>query len=949
MNELSDNVVDYKDTLNLPKTPFPMRANLPNREPNILKKWYDTNLYQQIRARQKGQEKYVMNDGPPYANGDIHIGHAVNKILKDIVVKAQTLNGKDAPFIPGWDCHGLPIELNVEKKKGKPHVDMTPEAFRQACREYAASQVDLQRESFKRLGVIADWDNPYLTMDYSYQADIMRGFGAIYANGHVQQGVKPVHWCTVCGSALAEAEVEYQDKTSPAIDVGFKVVNLKEFADKTQCQLDGLSEIAFVIWTTTPWTLPANQAVALNPELPYVIVKVSLHNTPFQALVVNESLLETCMARFGLEEFTVLGRFQGAEAEHLQLQHPFYDRQVPVVIGGHVTVDAGTGAVHTAPAHGMDDYHLGLRYKLPLKAPVDDHGKFYDDCELVAGQHVFKANDAIIQILQDRKALVFSESINHSYPHCWRHKKPLIFRATQQWFISMDEAHLREKTLSEIKKVKWVPDWGESRINLMVEGRPDWCISRQRTWGVPLPLVLRQTDKMPHPNTNDIIEHAAKLVESKGVDAWFNLSLDDLPFDTTGYIKSTDTLDVWFDSGVSHLAVMKRRKDLQSPADVFLEGSDQHRGWFQSSILTAVAIDNKAPFKAVLTHGFTVDQQGRKMSKSLGNVVAPDKVIKQLGADVLRLWVAATDYKGELHVSDEILKRTSDAYRRIRNTARFLLGNISDFDPSQAVPFDDMVALDQWIVSRASVIQAEIIQAFNDFQFHSIYQKLHNFCVLELGSFYLDVIKDRQYTVKTDCVARRSAQTAMYHVMQALVRWMAPILSFTAEEIYELIPNKQEDSVFFTTWYEGLQSLPEDAPLSHDNWEVIIKVRECVNKAIEVKRQEGVLGSALEAEVTLFASDATLSILKKLGDELRFVLITSEATVDDSALRSNTATRCTELDDLWCDIKASQHEKCVRCWHRREDVNQSREYPKICGRCIENIAQGQQGERRLYA
>jgi len=928
-----------------------MRANLPNREPNILKKWNDMNLYQQIRELRKDADKYIMNDGPPYANGDIHIGHAVNKILKDIVVKSQTLNGKNTAFIPGWDCHGLPIELNVEKKKGKPHVNLTPKAFRQACREYASKQVDTQRESFKRLGVLADWDNPYLTMDYQYQADIMRAFGLIYQNGHIQQGVKPVHWCTYCGSALAEAEVEYQDKTSPAIDVAFEVAELSELSQKIDYDMmsRGINKLAVVIWTTTPWTLPANQAVALHSDLDYVVVKGKFANSPYQAVIVSEALLESCMARFGCEDYAVMHKFKGGLAENLALQHPFNERQVPIVVGAHVTVDAGTGAVHTAPAHGMDDYHLGLRYDLKLEAPVDDHGKFYPDVEFVGGEHVFKANPLIVELLKNKQALMHHEALSHSYPHCWRHKQPLIFRATQQWFISMDDAKLREMAVEQIKQVNWVPEWGESRINLMIQGRPDWCISRQRTWGVPLPVLLHKETKAPHPQTVEIVEHVAKQVDELGIDAWHDLNVEDMPFEhCEQYFKSMDTLDVWFDSGVSHFAVMKRRGDLAFPADLFLEGSDQHRGWFQSSLLTSVGIENVAPYKAVLTHGFAVDQNGHKMSKSLGNVVAPDKVIKSLGADILRLWVAATDYKGELHVSDEILKRTSDAYRRIRNTAKFLLGNLSDFSKTDSISFDNMLALDQWIVSRAFELQQEVIEGYNTFQFHSIYQKIHNFCALELGSFYLDVIKDRQYTLRTNSLARRSAQTAMFHVIQAMTAWMAPILSFTAEEIYSQLSDVSAESIFLTTWYDGLSLLPKDAILGNEQWTQIIAIRNEVNKAIERKRSDGLLGSALEAEVIIFADDNILSLLNKVEDELRFIFITSSAKVLPLSQKS-TSAEAAETEDLWIDISTSTFEKCIRCWHRREDVNQSTEYPGICGRCVENVADNQQGEKRQYA
>lgn len=939
--------VDYKETLNLPNTAFPMRANLPQNEPKLLVKWQEMNLYQKIRDSKKGKPKYVLNDGPPYANGDIHIGHAVNKILKDMVVKSQTFNDKDAPFIPGWDCHGLPIELNVEKTKGKPHIDMTPEAFRSACREYANTQIELQRNSFKRLGVIGDWDNPYRTMDFDYEAGVMRAFSKIYANGHVQQGVKPVHWCVSCGSALAEAEVEYQDKTSPAIDVCFRVKEEADFLRKIECT-EKVTDIAVVIWTTTPWTLPANQAVALNPDLEYVLVKGDFPAVPFKAIVVIESLLESCMSRYGCENYQILHRFQGCKAEHALLEHPFYDRVVPLVIGEHVTVEAGTGCVHTAPAHGMDDYHLGIRYGLPLEGPVDDNGVFYKNIPLVGGQHVFKANEVVIQVLNAKKRLLQEAKIEHSYPHCWRHKSPLIYRTTQQWFISMDEKHLRRRALEEIKKVNWVPDWGQNRITSMIEGRPDWCISRQRTWGVPLPLIFHRETKKPHPQTLEIIEYAAQAVEKHGLEGWHQLDLKTLPFPACDqYEKSTDTLEVWFESGVSHLCVMKAREELHFPAQLFLEGSDQHRGWFQSSLLTSVAMEDKAPFEAVLTHGFTVDQLGRKMSKSLGNVIAPDKVIQSLGADILRLWVAATDYKGELHVSDEILKRMSDSYRRIRNTARFLLANVHGLEVTDHVPFQKMLALDQWIVDRAYHLQKEIVLAYDRFQFHSIYQKIHNFCVLDLGNFYLDVIKDRQYTLRTNSLARRSAQTAMHHVIHALTRWMAPILSFTAEEIWTYLPNTQAESVFLTTWYEGLSALPKEAPFNNAFWQDLIKVRDEVNKAIEKERAQGHLGSGLEAEIVLYADEQWQKTLHQLKDELRFVLITSKAEV--KPLREDDLATETELEGLRIAVQSSTAKKCVRCWHRRPDVDQNPDFPGICVRCVENVDPKLKGEQRLYA
>jgi isoleucyl-tRNA synthetase len=714
-------VSDYKHTLNLPKTKFPMRGNLAQREPEMLKQWEEKQLYQQIRKASAGRPKFILHDGPPYANGDIHIGHAVNKILKDIIVKSRTLDGFDAPYVPGWDCHGLPIELQVEKKVGKPGKKVTTGQFRKACRVYAAKQVDGQRRDFKRLGVLGDWDNPYLTMDHQFEADIVRSLGRIVENNHVQKGYKPVHWCTDCGSALAEAEVEYQDKASFAIDVRFPVLDEPALMARCHHVPDGLGEgpIHMVIWTTTPWTLPANQAVALNPSLEYAVVQC---DGPLgkERMVIADAMLKDVMDRYGIERYHVIGYAKGEAFEGLKLQHPFYDREVPVILGEHVTLEAGTGAVHTAPGHGLDDYVVGVRYNLPVDNPVGGDGCFVAGTKLFAGEHVFSANQKVIEVLKSRGVLVHEERLNHSYPHCWRHKTPIIFRATPQWFISMDLNGLRQSALREIEQVKWMPDWGKARIQGMVENRPDWCISRQRTWGVPITLFVHKETGDLHPQTPKLIEAVAQRVEEQGFEAWFNLDSAELLGNEAGnYDKVTDSLDVWFDSGVTHQCVLEAREGLRFPADLYLEGSDQHRGWFQSSLMTCVAMNDCAPYRQVLTHGFTVDDKGEKMSKSKGNVVAPQKVLKTLGADIIRLWVAATDYRNEMSVSDEILKRTADAYRRIRNTTRFLLSNLNGFDPAKnRVEPAQMIELDRWVVDRALQLQEEIVTAYRDYQFH---------------------------------------------------------------------------------------------------------------------------------------------------------------------------------------------------------------------------------------
>ncbi|MEZ5503946.1 MAG: isoleucine--tRNA ligase [Halioglobus sp.] len=932
---------DYKDTLNLPVTAFPMKASLAQREPQRLQQWQAMGLYEKIRQACAGRPKFILHDGPPYANGELHVGHAVNKILKDIIVKSRTLDGYDAPYVPGWDCHGLPIELNVEKKVGKPGDKVTPTEFRNKCREYAARQIEAQRRDFVRMGVIGDWANPYLTMDFKFEADIVRALSRVVENGHLHKGCKPVHWCMDCGSALAEAEVEYQDKRSQAIDVAFTAIDPAAFNAALGTTYAG--EIAVPIWTTTPWTLPANMAVSLHPELDYVLIEGS-----GRALVVAEELAQSCAARFGLEAPTVLGRCKGAALENLLLRHCFLDRAVPVILGDHVTVEAGTGAVHTAPAHGQEDFEVGQKYDLAVYNPVGGNGVFLPDTEYFAGQHVLKANADIIALLRERGVLLHHEEFEHSYPHCWRHKTPIIFRATPQWFVSMHQQGLLDKALAAVGTVQWMPDWGRARIDGMLAKRPDWCISRQRTWGVPIALFIHRETGALHPRTTELMEQVALRMERTGVDAWFDLDASELLGEEAGdYEKVTDTLDVWFDSGVTHACVLRQRRELQFPADLYLEGSDQHRGWFQSSLLTGIAIEGMAPYKAVLTHGFTVDGDGRKMSKSLGNILPARKAMDEQGADILRLWVAATDYRGELAVSDEIFKRTADSYRRIRNTARFLLSNLNGFDPaSDAVKFSDMLSLDRWAVDRALQLHGEMVAAYRGYQFHQIYQKLHNFCANDLGGFYLDVIKDRQYTTQADSLARRSAQTAMFHIGEALVRWIAPILSFTAEEIWENLPGERSLSVLLEQWYVGLQALAPEENMGRAFWEKVMTVRAAVNKAMEAQRSAGALRGSLDAAVTLYCAPDLLATLRTLGEELRFVLITSDATLAplDAAVTDAVAT---EMPELRVQIAQAGQEKCERCWHRRADVGQHAAHPTLCGRCIENI-EGE-GERREFA
>jgi len=950
---------NYKDTLNLPKTGFPMKANLANREPNYLKNWEKIDLYGKMRAQGADKPKFILHDGPPYANGDIHIGHAVNKILKDMILKSRAQMGFDTPYVPGWDCHGLPIELNVEKKWGKPGRKLDAKAFRHKAREYAGRQVDGQKKDFKRLGILGDWENPYLTMNFQFEADIIRSLGKIVENGHLHKGEKPVHWCSDCGSALAEAEVEYEDKTSPAIDVRFNVVDEADFLNRCNIDSEGSGTISMVIWTTTPWTLPANQAVALHPDFDYVLVQVGDDQssersssigsgTVGERLLLAEALYEDVIQRGELAEPTILGRCNGAVLEGVQLNHPFYDRQVPVILGDHVTLEAGTGAVHTAPGHGQEDYVVGMQYDLPVDNPVGPNGCFLDSTELFAGEHVFKANDHVLEVLAERGALLCMEKIRHSYPHCWRHKTPIIFRATPQWFISMDQAALRSSAMNAIKGVRWMPDWGQARIEGMVENRPDWCISRQRTWGVPIALFIDKETGELHPDTVRLIEDVAQRVEKEGIDGWFGLEPTELLGDEADqYIKVMDTLDVWFDSGVTHHAVLDRREELFRPADLYLEGSDQHRGWFQSSLLTSVAMHDEAPYKEVLTHGFTVDKDGKKMSKSLGNVVAPQKVIQELGADIIRLWVSSTDYRGEMTVSDEILRRMADAYRRIRNTVRFLLSNLNGFEPAtDALKPEEMLSLDRWAVDHAARLQQEIIEAYEAYNFHLVFQKIHNFCSVEMGGFYLDIIKDRQYTTQTESQARRSTQTAMYHIVEAMVRWLAPITSFTADEIWSFLPGERSESVFLEAFYDGLFEMDGDDQFGVEAWDQIVAVRTEVAKPLEALRNSKTIGSGLDAEVDLYCDETLYTLLAKLEDELRFVLITSYARIHP-LIDAPADAESTELDSLKVKVSASEHGKCDRCWHHREDVGSHSEHPELCGRCVENVAGS--GEQRLYA
>jgi len=922
-------MADYKDTLNLPETAFPMRGNLPQREPEMLAFWEKADIYGKQRAAFADAPKFILHDGPPYANGAIHVGHALNKILKDIITKSRHLLGFNSPYIPGWDCHGLPIEQKVEQQIGKPGAKVSAAEFRAACRAYAASQIELQKADFIRLGVFGDWAHPYLTMQPQTEAGIVRALRDIVARGHVVRGYKPVNWCLDCRSSLAEAEVEYEDKTSESIDVRFAVREPAELARRMGSDVVPPA-VDIIIWTTTPWTLPANLAVSVHPEHDYALIEGE-----GRWFVIAQEMMESVRERWGISApWTVHGTVKGAALDRLVLTHPFIARDSLLINGDHVTLDAGTGCVHTAPAHGVEDFEICRQYGIEVVNPVLPDGSFSSDTPYFAGENVFKANPKVVELLREQGRLVHHEAIRHSYPHCWRHHSPTIYRATAQWFISMDKAGLRQTALDGLQHVRFTPEWGRSRLTNMIADRPDWGITRQRYWGVPLCFVQHKETGELHPDILNIMDKAAAVIEKDGIEAWFTLALEELipTTDLAHYEKLNDVLDVWFDSGTTHYAVLRQRDDIGYPADLYLEGSDQHRGWFHSSLLTGCAIDGHPPYKGLLTHGFTVDESGRKMSKSLGNVVEPQKVINNLGADILRLWVSSADYSAEVSLSDNILKQRADAYRRIRNTCRFLLANLHDFDPAKhAVPTDELLALDRYAIARADALQKTIIAAYENYEFHLIYQQLFNFCAVEMGGFYLDIIKDRQYTIATDNRARRSAQTAIWHILEAMVRWLAPILSFTAEEIWQHMPGKREESVFLSRFYDGLVSY--DSAFDAAYWADLIRVREDVNVALENARKDGIIGGSLEAALHITAPEATYQNLARLGDELRFLFITSAVSLEKG-------------DALAVTVQKADGDKCERCWHILPTVNHDPAYPGLCPRCVENVAHG--GETRQY-
>ncbi len=925
-------MTDYRTTVNLLDTPFPMRGDLAKREPAWLKSWYEQKRYQKLREKAKGRPKFILHDGPPYANGDIHIGHAVNKILKDIIVRSKTLAGFDAPYVPGWDCHGLPIEVMVEKLHGK---DMPPSRFRELCREYAAEQIARQKKDFIRLGVIGDWDRPYLTMDFKTEADTVRTLGEIYRAGYLYRGAKPVQFCLDCGSSLAEAEVEYKDKISPAIDVAYLFKDNAALARAFGLnQLDGH---AFgVIWTTTPWTLPASQAISAGADIVYQLL-----DTPKGKLVLAKDLAEAALQRYGLSGAAVLAETSGDQLENLHLAHPFIERDILVLNGEHVTTEAGTGLVHTAPAHGLEDYFVCNKYGIELYNPVNAEGRYIQEVPRVAGMTVWEANPVVIEWLTENQRLLCQAKIEHSYAHCWRHKTPLIYRATGQWFIGMDKAGsegktLRNTALKAVDDTEFFPAWGRARLEAMIEGRPDWVVSRQRFWGTPMTFFAHKETGELHPRSAELLEAVAKRIEEKGINAWFELDAKELLGDEAkDYDKLSDTMDVWFDSGSTHFSVLKQRSELAWPADLYLEGSDQHRGWFQSSMLTGCATLGRAPYKQLLTHGFVVDQNGRKMSKSIGNVVAPQEVYNEFGADILRLWTAATDYSGELAISKEILKRVTESYRRLRNTLRFLLANLSDYNPIEhAVPQDQMVEIDRYALVLARKLQEKLAgDYYPRYAFHFAVQEIVNFCSEDLGAFYLDILKDRLYTTRADSHARRSAQTALYHITRSLVLLMSPILCFTAEEAWQIIGGGEEDSVLYHTLHDfpTMPSASEQA-LS-EKWAQIRDVRNAVTSAIEPLRADKSVGSSLQAEVAITAPADVLAALSALGDELRFAFLVSKTSLREGV-------------ELSVSVAVSAGEKCERCWHYTDDVGSHAEHPTLCARCVDNIEGA--GEERQH-
>ncbi|RKD34333.1 isoleucine--tRNA ligase [Thermohalobacter berrensis] len=924
--------MDYGKTLNLPKTKFPMRANLPKREPKFLEKWEREKIYEKSLEVNKNNQSFILHDGPPYANGDIHLGHTLNKILKDIIVRYKSLRGYYAPYVPGWDTHGLPIELKAIKEMGLNQNEISPVEFRNKCRDYALSQVEKQKEQFKRLGVTGDWENPYLTLNPEYEARQIEVFGEMAKKGYIYKGLKPVYWCPSCETALAEAEIEYSDHKSHSIYVKFRVKDDKGLLEE---HVDSIDNTYFVIWTTTPWTLPANLAIAVGPEFDYSLIKVK-----GEYYIIAKDLVETVTKEVGIEEYETLATFKGTDLEHMVTRHPFMERDSVLILADHVTLESGTGCVHTAPGHGQEDFEVGQKYDLDVLNPVNNKGHFTELAGKYEGLYYKKANKIIIDDLEKSGALLSDSELVHSYPHCWRCKGPVIFRATEQWFASVDA--FKDEAVEAARGVEWIPGWGEDRIINMVVDRADWCISRQRTWGVPIPIFYCK-DCGKELINEDTIKKVSSIFREKGSNAWYELTAEELlpenikcECGSGEFRKEMDIMDVWFDSGSSHSAVLDENEDLSYPADLYLEGNDQYRGWFQSSLLTAIATKGKAPYKGVVTHGMIVDGEGRKMSKSLGNGIDPLEVVEKYGADILRLWVSSADYKSDVRMSNQILKQLSEVYRKIRNTARFILGNLKDFNPKEdSVKYDELLEIDKWALIKMNRLIEKVTKAYDNYDFHVIYHAIHNFCVVDMSNFYLDIIKDRLYTQKATSKARRAAQTVMFKILNALVKMLAPILPFTSEEIWQFLYEDEESSVHLTDWPKVKEEYYNDE--LEDEWKKIISYREDIAKALEKARAEKIIGHSLNALVKIYAEDKDYNFLAQIEDMLREILIVSKVELYKDKELEADYTKGENNEGIKVVVEQAPGEKCERCWVFSETVGKNDEHPTICSRCIENL------------
>ncbi|WP_338521724.1 isoleucine--tRNA ligase [Candidatus Legionella polyplacis] len=927
----------YKDTLNLPYTLFPMKANLIKREYEILLKWNSENIYKKIKQHRMKCENFVLHDGPPYANGDLHCGHALNKILKDIVLKTKIFSNFNINYIPGWDCHGLPIELNIEKKFGKCGKNIDFLEFRKECYKYAKNQISFQKKEFKRLGIFSDWDSCYLTMNQHYVANVIRVLRKVIQEGYLEYGFKPIYWCIDCNSSLAEAEIEYDKKQSFSIDVAFFLVNVKKFFSKFCLDISN-KPIIVPIWTTTPWTLPSNEAVCLNSNAKY-----SLIETYQNYFLISCLLIDDVMKRYSIVEYKVILNVNAKELEYFLLFHPFYSRKVPIILDNHISVSSGTGCVHIASAHGPEDYLIGKKYNLNIINTVSKKGYYFKDINLLGGISALKADKKIIEILEKKNNLLYQTFITHNYPHCWRHKTPVIYLATPQWFISMDKNKLREKIIENINKVQWIPSWGKNHMIDMINKKPDWCISRQRVWGTPIPLFIHKTTKTLHPDTDKFLKKISNLIEENGIDSWLNLDLKlFLGSEYKEYIKINDVLDVWFDSGTSYSFLSKKIKNFIVPVNLYLEGYDQYRGWFNSSLTISTIIDNCSPYQSVLTHGYILDSKGEKFSKSAKNYVNLKDLINQYGSDILRLLITSIDYRNEINISDENIRRIQEAYRRIRNTIRYILANLFDFEPEKHLVFNNalLVEIDRWIIFRCMRLQKEVIKAYDQYNFHIVYQKIYNFCLLDMSGFYLDIIKDRQYTNAKESKARRSCQTAMFHIVHSLTRMLAPILSFTSEEIWKNIPGSNNDSIFIQSWYD---KWPNISNVKMYFWDEIQKLRNQVNKELEKQRVLGIIKSSLETEVMLYVNREFFLSLQRIENELKFILLVSSVKIFriDNEILDQFDTNIKIL------IKKSKYKKCERCWHRSKDIGNNLKYLDLCNRCIGNMTGNE--EQRIFA